>query len=87
MSPAIKFKRFLFEDQKYFFLEVSLVLFFLNGFIHNAVFTLQNVMKMDIKNDVTSMLFEVVQINVDIGNVDLTLLNVVNSNVDVHKLL
>ena len=63
------------------------MLFFLNTFIHNDVLTLRNVMIMDIENDVVQMLFEVVQINVDIGNVDSMLLNAVNPNVDVHNIV
>ena len=63
------------------------MLFLLNTFIHNDVLTLRNVMIMDIENDVVQMLFEVVQINVDIGNVDSMLLNAVNPNVDVHNIV
>ena len=62
-------------------------LFFSNGHIHNVVLTSSNVVKIYVENDnVVSTLYNV-QIIVEMDNADLTLLNVVNLNIDVHNVV
>ena len=62
------------------FLNQGLIfIFFSNGHIHNVV-------KIYVENGVVSTLSNV-QINVEMDNVDLTLFNVVNFNVDVHNVV
>ena len=64
-----------------------LLLFFLNGHIHNVVSTLPKV-AIDVENDIVVLkLSSVVQTNDEIGNDDLTLFIIVNLNVDRHNVV
>ena len=57
--------------------------FFSNGHFHNVVSTLSSVVKMYVENDnVVSTLS-----NVERGNVDSALFNVLNFNIDVHNVV
>ena len=63
------------EVQNYYFVFESRLIFFSNGHIHNVVWTLPNVVKIDVENEnVASTLPNVVQFNVDIHNVVSTLI-------------
>ena len=46
---------------------------------------LSNVVKIYVENDFVSTLSNVVQTNVEIGNVNLMLFNIGNLNVDIHN--
>ena len=63
------------EVQNYYLVFESRLIFFSNGHIHNVVWTLPNVVKIDVENEnVASTLPNVVQFNVDIHNVVSTLI-------------
>ena len=62
--------------------------FFSNGHIRNVVWTLPNVVKIDVENEnVASTLPNVVHFNVEKHNVVSTLFYVVNFNVDIHNVV
>ena len=73
---------FYLKIKKYFYVLSLFYNFFFNGHIHNVVSTLPNVVKIDTE---ISALSNVTQIKVEIDNIDWRLLNVLNSNVDVHN--
>ena len=73
---------FIFSKLKIFFWSFQL---FVNGRIHNVVLTLINVVKLDFENNVVSMLYSVVNINVKIDSIDLTLFNMLNFNIEIHN--
>lgn len=63
-------------------------IFFGNGHIRSIVWTLPNVVKIDVKNiKLVPPLPEVVHKNVEIENINSTLLGVVNSNVDIDNII
>ena len=76
LSPANSLK---FKNIIWFFIRG--LVFFSNGHIRNVVSILPNVLKITVENN------NVVQINIEIDNIDSTLLNVVNFNVDVHNVV
>ena len=64
------------------------LIFFSNGYIHNVVSTLPNVVKIGVENNnVVSTLSFVVQFKVEKHNVVSTLFYVVKFNVDVHNVV
>ena len=73
---------FIFSKLKIFFWSFQL---FVNGRIHNVVLTLINVVKLDFENNVVSILYSVVNINVKIDSIDLTLFNMLNFNIEIHN--
>ena len=70
-----------------------MIFFALFGNVHfrNVVSTLTNVVKFDVKKDnvvlTVSTLSNVAHISVEILNVDLTLLDVVNSNIEIDNVV
>ena len=65
-----------------------LCVFLRNDHFQNVVFTLTNVVKLDVEKDnVVSTLSNVAHINVEIHNVDLMLFDVVNSNIEIHNVV
>ena len=74
-----------FEAQKYFFALLNFWpyterCFDENGHIQNVVSMLINVVKLDVQNNI-------VNINVEIDNVNLTLFNITNFNVYIHSVV
>ena len=60
---------------------------FRSGHFHSVVSTFTNVVKLDVKNNVVSMLSNVAHVNVEILNVDSTLLDIVNFNFEIHNVV
>ena len=59
-----------------------------DGYIHNVVLTLTNVVKLDVENNSNVLtLSNVANIKVEIENVDVTLFNVVNLNFDIGNVV
>ena len=57
-----------------------------NGYFHNVVSTLTNVVKLDVEKDITVLtLSNVVHINVEIRNDNSTLFDVVNYNFEIYN--
>ena len=76
-----------FEVQKYYFVFESRFIFLFKWSFCNVVSTLPNVVKIDVENDVVSMLSNIVQFNVEKHNVVSTLFYVVNFNIDIHNVV
>ena len=95
----ISFKWFLFETQKYYIanqtasniidIDIKLLFYFTNGYIHNVAWTLNNVVKVENveTGNVASTISNVFNINVEINKVSLTLFNVANFNIDIHNVV
>ena len=87
MKKNVESKIF-FEVQKYYFVFESMLKFFSNDHIRNVVYTLPNVVKINVENDnVLSTLSNVVQFSVEKHNVVSMLFYVVNFNVDIHNVV